>query len=96
MEAQISTPKLVKVTWRDPYHPHLHRFVDVGRRRLQLLQTYRQELNLSIYLNFRDVVRYGSFLNETNKLPKCKSFCISLWWEHHALMPVMLHLEELQ
>ena len=39
-----------------------------------------------------DVARYGSFLNETNKLPKCKSFCIFLSWEPHALVPVMLHL----
>ncbi|CAN6182343.1 unnamed protein product [Urochloa humidicola] len=103
MEAQISAPKLVKVVWRDAYDPHLHRFVDVGRR-LQLLETCRQasslakqfdevdELDLSIYLNFGDAATYGTFLNETNKLPKCKSFRIYMWLEHHALVPAMLHL----
>jgi len=53
------------------------------------------ELDLSIGVDFpvmTDVATYGSFLNETNKLPKCKSFCIFLSWEHHALVPVMLHL----
>jgi len=103
MEAQISAPKLVKVTWRDAYDPHLNRFVDVGCR-IQLLEIYRQassltkqfdqvdELNMKIGLNFLDAAKYGSFLNETSKLPKCKSFCIFLSWEPHALVPVMLHL----
>jgi len=102
MEAQISAPKLVKVAWDYHYDPHLIRFV-VGRR-LQLLRTSTQalslamqfdqvdDLNLSVNLDFHDAARYGSFLNETNKLPKCKSFCIFLWWGHHALLPVMLHL----
>ncbi|CAL5081519.1 unnamed protein product [Urochloa decumbens] len=103
MEAQISAPKLAKVTWCDGYDPHLNRFVDVGRR-LQLLQTSSQassltkqfdevdELNMSMDLYFPDAAKYESFLNETNKLPKCKSFHIFLSWKHHALMPVMLHL----
>ncbi|KAG2558898.1 putative FBD-associated F-box protein At5g50270 [Panicum virgatum] len=104
MEAQISAPKLVKVVWWHPYDPLLHRFVDVGRRRLQLLQISIQssslskqfdevdKLDLSICLDFPDVARYGSFLNETNKLPKCKSVRIFLQWEPHGLLPVMLHL----
>ncbi|CAN6195992.1 unnamed protein product [Urochloa humidicola] len=103
MEAQISAPKLVKVVWRDAYDPHLHRFIDVGRR-LQLLQTSGRassltkqfdevdELNLSIDLDFPDAATNERFLNETNKLPKCKSFCIYMSWEQHALVPAMLHL----
>ncbi|XP_021317442.1 F-box/FBD/LRR-repeat protein At2g04230 isoform X4 [Sorghum bicolor] len=47
--------------------------------------------HLSIDLKWQDVARYESFLNETNKLLKCKSLCISLLWEH-ALVPVMWHL----
>ncbi|CAD6253425.1 unnamed protein product [Miscanthus lutarioriparius] len=58
IEAHISAPKLVKVSWHGAYDPHLHRFVDVGRT-LQLLRT------------FYHVATHGrSFLNETNKLPK--------------------------
>ncbi|XP_021317439.1 putative F-box/LRR-repeat protein At5g02930 isoform X1 [Sorghum bicolor] len=103
LEAHISATKLVKVAWHGVYDPHLHRFVDVGST-LRLLKTSSQALSLtkrfdevdeldhlSIDLKWQDVARYESFLNETNKLLKCKSLCISLLWEH-ALVPVMWHL----
>ena len=51
MEAQISAPKLVKVAWRDPYDPHLHRFVDACRSRLQLLRTSGRALSLTKLFN---------------------------------------------
>ncbi|XP_021317094.1 F-box/FBD/LRR-repeat protein At1g16930 isoform X2 [Sorghum bicolor] len=102
-EAHISAPKLAKVAWHAAYDPHINRFVDVGRT-LQLLRTSKQassltkrfnevdELDLNISMYFPDVATYESFLIQTNKLPKCKSFRLLLSWEHHALVPIVLHL----
>ncbi|RCV38713.1 hypothetical protein SETIT_8G164300v2, partial [Setaria italica] len=103
-EARISAPKLEGIFWRaTPYDPHHHRFDDVGRR-LQLLdigdcfitmaslmQRFDEvhELKLSIP---QGMMAYKSFLDETNKLPKCKILRISLPWNLHVLAPVMMHI----
>ncbi|CAO2184330.1 unnamed protein product [Urochloa humidicola] len=105
-EARISTPKLSKLVWHgDAYDPRCHQFVDVGRRRLQLLQTGRSRPGVASLMQHFDEVNelkmsisilgtsdYEIFLNETNKLPKCKTLSISLAWnDHHGLL-AMLHL----
>ncbi|CAO2142134.1 unnamed protein product [Urochloa humidicola] len=50
------------------------------------------ELKLGIDIP-QGIAGYESFLNETNKLPKCKILSISLSpWRHHFLVASMLHL----
>ncbi|CAO2149393.1 unnamed protein product [Urochloa humidicola] len=105
MQAHISAPKLVKIAWLGgAYDPHLHRFADVGRR-LQVLEISREseagpltrlfdevvELRLEIYIP-KGISLYKWFLNQTNELPKCKTFKLFLTWDHHCLLPGMLHL----
>lgn len=47
---------------------------------------------LGCVYTWQGVAGYQRFLNETNKLPKCKSIRIFLRYNHHALVPSMLHL----
>ncbi|CAO2184323.1 unnamed protein product [Urochloa humidicola] len=107
IEAHISASKLGKLVWQgDVYDPRRHQLVGVGNR-LQLLQIggkqsamaslMRQfnevdELNLEIHIP-KGIAGYENFLNETNKLPKCKTLSISILGNNnHGLAPAMLHL----
>ncbi|CAL4980446.1 unnamed protein product [Urochloa decumbens] len=100
-EARISAPKLAEVAWDDGnYDPRHHRFDDVGRclrllelgQNMSLMQQFDEvdELKLGIYIP-QEIAGYERFLNQTNKLPKCKILSISLPWRH-GLVPGMLHL----
>ncbi|CAO2149387.1 unnamed protein product [Urochloa humidicola] len=101
-EARISAPKLAEVVWsNNTYDPRHHQFHDVGRRLrllelcecVPLMQQFDEvdELKLGAYIP-QGIAGYESFLNETNKLPKCKILSISLMLRHHGLVPGMLHL----
>ncbi|KAL6657890.1 hypothetical protein ACP70R_005670 [Stipagrostis hirtigluma subsp. patula] len=79
-------------------------FVDVGRR-LQQLEISRtcivaplmQRFDKVDYLKLQisiaqGITGYGSFLNATNKMPKCETLWVYLKWNHHGFVPVMLQL----
>ncbi|CAN6363231.1 unnamed protein product [Urochloa humidicola] len=103
VEARISAPKLAELVWfSNTYDPRHHQFLDVGRRlrlveliqHVSLVQQFDEvdELQLDIYIP-QGIAGYESFLNDTNKLPKCKILSISLGsCRHHGLVPSMLHL----
>ncbi|CAL5013607.1 unnamed protein product [Urochloa decumbens] len=104
-EARISAPKLAKFAWHCEYYdPYRHQFVDVGRR-LKLLETGTRESILSSFMKqfdevdelklefYMEIPSYESFLNGTNKLPKCKTLSVTLFCsDDHGLAPTLLHL----
>ncbi|CAL4898177.1 unnamed protein product [Urochloa decumbens] len=47
-------------------------------------------LNLLLFVTVE--VGYQSFLDATKKMPKCKTLSVLLFWDHHGLAPVILHL----
>nr|XP_034587692.1 uncharacterized protein LOC117850026 [Setaria viridis]TKW25073.1 hypothetical protein SEVIR_3G092650v2 [Setaria viridis] len=102
-EARISALKLAELS-NAAYDPRCHQFDVVGHR-LRLLELGQSSTVASLMQQFDEVDElklgisipqgidgYESFLNATNKLPKCKILSISSAWEHHGLVPGMLHL----
>ncbi|KAL6657892.1 hypothetical protein ACP70R_005672 [Stipagrostis hirtigluma subsp. patula] len=105
IEFHVSAPNLAKVAWKGSgYDPRRHQFTDAGchLRQLEigeesilasLMQRFDKvdelELNISIP---QGIAGYESFLNETNKLPKCETLNVYLWWTDHGLVPILLHL----
>ncbi|KAF8673571.1 hypothetical protein HU200_048657 [Digitaria exilis] len=107
-EVCVSAPKLAELAWRGAaYYPyHLHRFDGVGRclRLLDidigagsvvasLLRKFDEAHGLKLAISMpREITAYESFLNETNKMPKCKILTVSLSWNQHGSAPVVLHI----
>ncbi|CAL4905497.1 unnamed protein product [Urochloa decumbens] len=99
----ISAPKVGKLRWLGTYDPRYHRFSDVSRH-LSLLVIDTLSLVASLTRQFDEVdvlnlllfvtveVGYQSFLDATKKMPKCKTLSVLLFWYHHGLAPVILHL----
>ncbi|TVU38591.1 hypothetical protein EJB05_11973 [Eragrostis curvula] len=99
----ISAPKLAKLHWNGNGHdPRQHEFADVPCH-LQLLKINRKSVVASLLQRFDSVDElklgitvpregYRSFLNETDRLPKCETLSVSVLLNHHGLVPVLLHL----
>ncbi|KAJ1275965.1 hypothetical protein BS78_05G177300 [Paspalum vaginatum] len=101
----ICAPNLAKLAWRGrAYYPQYDQLADVGRRlrRLEisrysavasLIQQFDEvdELQLQIHIA-QGTAGYESFLNGTDKLPKCNTLTIVLLWDYHDLLSFMLHL----
>ncbi|XP_004980653.1 F-box/LRR-repeat protein 25 [Setaria italica] len=89
-EAHITSPKLAELVWNgEDYDPRLHKFDDVGRH-LRLLEIGQISGAASLMRQFDEVDKlklqisipwetagYGSLLNETNQLPKCRTLAHS-------------------
>ncbi|TVU38761.1 hypothetical protein EJB05_12147, partial [Eragrostis curvula] len=104
----ISAPKLEELDWacRAIHDPHHHVFADVGLgRHLRLLRINSKSVTASLLQRFdsvdelklnisipQDIFGYQSFLNATNKLPKCENLSARVLVNHHRLVSVMLHL----
>ncbi|CAN6168332.1 unnamed protein product [Urochloa humidicola] len=101
-KAYISAPKLAKLVWKgNAYDPCRHQFADVGRQlqcldiRVEspLIKRFDEVVELILDISVPQGVKgYASFLNETNKLPKCESLRVTLTCIDHGLVPIMLHL----
>ncbi|CAL5086319.1 unnamed protein product [Urochloa decumbens] len=105
LKAHISAPKLARLVWKGhAYDPCRHQFADVGHP-LQCLDIRGESIVAPLMQRFDKVVKlildifvpqgvvgYASFLDKTNKLPKCESLMVTLTYTDHGLVPIMLHL----
>ncbi|CAL5062298.1 unnamed protein product [Urochloa decumbens] len=106
-KAHISAPKLARLVWKGhAYDPCRHQFLDVGHQ-LQCLDIRGESIVAPLMQMFDKVVKlildifvpqgvegYASFLDKTNKLPKCESLMVTLTYTDHELIPIMSSLED--
>ncbi|KAG0530371.1 hypothetical protein BDA96_05G180300, partial [Sorghum bicolor] len=103
---RISAPKLSELFWTGGNADGSHQF-DVVSRRLRLLEIVGlRSITKSLLQQFDEVEEmklfmsipkgtegYRIFLNQTNKLPMCKTLHVSILdFNHHGLAPTLLHL----
>ncbi|KAJ1275963.1 hypothetical protein BS78_05G177100 [Paspalum vaginatum] len=105
--ARISAPNLVELVWCSNYDPvpRQHQFDSVSRRlgllqitdrnctEASVMQKFDEADELKLHISIpKGALGYGRFLDETNKMPKCKVLNVTLVPNDHGFAPGMLHL----